>query len=123
MRSMSSLLRLRCPGSCFAGGFPDTCWGFVVCGSCFLYSFLCSSLELVPCSCLCSSEPGYCSSIGEHWMSYTGARFVLGGGCCSTEGVVVGGQRPQSFCFLRIHFGVVLSNEHWQEPSRCVLGR
>src|SRR6266403_835740 len=108
MHLTSFLLRLRCPGSCSAGGFPGIGWGSVIHGSCFLCSFLCNSLGLVPCSYLCSWER---------------ACFVLGGGCCSPEGVVVEEQKPQSFCFLRIHFRVALSNEHWRGPSRCVLGR
>src|SRR6266478_2399710 len=123
MHSMSFLLQPRCLGSYFAGGFLDTCWGFVVRGSCFLYSFLCNSLELVPCSCLCSSGLGCCSSIEEHLMNYTGGRSVLGGGCYSTEGVIVGEQKLQNSYFLQIRFRVVLSNEHWRGPSRCVLDR
>src|SRR6266404_1983162 len=112
MHSTSSLLWLRCPESYFVGGFPDICWDFVVRGSCSLCSFLCSFLESVLCSYLCSLGPGCCSSIGEHWTSYTGACFVLGGDCCSIEGVVVGERKPQSFCFLRTHFGVVPLIEH-----------
>ncbi len=56
-------------------------------------------------------------------MSCIEAYSVLGDEGCSTEGVVVEGQRFQSFYSLRIHFGVRLSTEHWRGPSQCVLGR
>src|SRR6266478_5395714 len=51
---MSSLWQPRCPGSCSVGDSLGSGCGFVVLGSYFLYSFLCSSLGLVPCSYLCS---------------------------------------------------------------------
>src|SRR6266436_1072310 len=77
MRLTSSLLRLRCPGNCSAGGFPDICWGFVVRGSCFLCNFLCNSLELGPCSYLYSLEPECYSSNEERLTSCIVGRFVV----------------------------------------------
>src|SRR6266403_2270426 len=100
MRLRSSLPWSRCPGSCTAGGFPDICWGFVVRRSCFLCSFLCSSLGSGPCSYLYSLERGCCSSSGERWTNCIVGRFVLGDVGCSIEGAVAEGQKLRSFCFL-----------------------
>src|SRR6266403_1882550 len=104
--------RPRCLGSCFADGFLGIDWGFVVLGSCCLCSFLCSSLESVPCSYLYSWEPGYYSSNGERLMNYIVGCSALEGEDCSTGVVVVEGQRFRSFCCLRIHSGVRLLIEH-----------
>src|SRR6266403_5087801 len=120
---MSFLWRQHCLESCFAGGFPDTCWGFAVHGSYCLCSFLCNSLRLVPYSYRCSLERGCCSSIEEHWTSCTEVYFVLGDGHCSIAGIAVEGRRLQSFYSLQIHFGAELLIEHLQGPSRCVLDR
>src|SRR6266403_1841197 len=117
MRLRSSLLRLRCLGSYPAGDFPDICWGFVVRGSCSLYSFLYNFLELGPCSCLYSLELECCSSSEERLMSCIVGRFVLEGKGCSIEGAAVEGKKLQSFCFLRIRFGVILLSGHWRGPS------
>src|SRR6266478_4782243 len=123
MHSTSFPLWSRCLGNCSAGDSPDICWGSVVHRSCFLGSSLCSSLGLVPCSCLCSLEPGCYSSIGARWMNCTGACFVPVGGCCSIGGAVVGERKIQSFYFLRTRFGVVPLSGHWRGPSQCVPGR
>src|SRR6266446_1528210 len=104
--------RPRCLGSYFADDFLGIDWGFVAHGSCFLNSFLYSSLKLVPCSCLCSSELEYYSSIEGRLMSCTVGCFALEGKGCSIEGVVAEGRRLQSFCFLRTHFGVELWTKH-----------
>src|SRR6266403_1111726 len=103
---------LRCLGNYFADGFLGSGWGFVIRGSYFLCSFLCNSLGLGPCFYLCSLGPGCCSSNEGHSMSCTVGRFVPGGEDCSTEGVAAEGRKLRSFCFLRIHFGVVLLSGH-----------
>src|SRR6266478_6687289 len=112
MRLRSFLLRPRCLGSCSAGSFPGICWGFAVRGSCFLYSFLCSSLGLGPYSYLYSSGLGCYSSNGGRLMSCTVGRFVLEDGGCSIEGVTVGERKLRSFYFLRTRFGAVPSSGH-----------
>src|SRR6266478_8657104 len=103
MRLMRFLWWPHCLGSCFAGDSLDTYWGFVVLGSYCLCNFPCSSLGLVLCSCRYSWGRECCSSNEGHWMNYIGVCFVLGDERCSTEGVVVEGQRFRSSYFLQIH--------------------
>src|SRR6266403_2029325 len=112
MHLTSFLLRRRCPGSCFAGDFPDTCWGFVVRESCFLCSFLCNSPRLVPCFNLCSWGPGCCSSIEGRLTNCIAGCSGFEGEGYSIGGVAVEGRRLRSFDFLRTRFRAVLSSEH-----------
>src|SRR6266478_4687684 len=95
MRLTSSLLRLRCPGNCSAGGFPDICWGFVVRRSCSLCSFLCNSLELGPCSYLYSLEPECYSSNEGRSMSCIVGHFALEDGGCSLRARLLRGESPK----------------------------
>src|SRR6266478_3178406 len=98
---MSSLWQPRCPGSCSVGDSLGSGCGFVVLGSYFLYSFLCSSLGLVPCSYLFSLGLGCCSFIGAHLSSFIVARFFSVCVCYLRGRLVVRLYRFPRFYFLK----------------------
>ncbi len=112
MHLMSFLWQLCCLGSYFAGNSLDTYWGFVILGSCCLYSFLCSSLGLALCFYQCSWGQGCYSSIEGHWTSYTGVHSVPEGERYSIGNVAAEGQKFRRFYSLQTHSGVGLLIEH-----------